>query len=158
MSWDAIRLRLFRYYLARGFDLPRLLQQISVRSVYLFAEKNYRPSDSFKGELLLFRATRGVGDDEPYVERYADPLLGWGRRATRGVRVYDVPGGHSSMLQEPHVRILGELLRVSIARAFSDRPPVGYSAREIDWEATGRTGVQRLDAPAVATMIQIGSN
>jgi FkbH-like protein len=158
MSWDAIRLRLFRYYLARGYDLPRLLQQISVRTVYLFAEKNYRPSDSFNGELLLFRATRGVGDDEPYVERYADPLLGWGRRATRGVRVYDVPGGHSSMLQEPHVRILGELLRLSIARAFGDRPPVRNGSSVMDRNVKGTMGMQLTATPAFARVIDLGSH
>ena len=92
---DEIRMRLFRSYLDRGRQLPRALEQIPVRTVYLFAEKNYRPATRFDGELVLFRATRGEGPDEPYIERYEDPLLGWGRRATRGVRVYDVPGGHS---------------------------------------------------------------
>ena len=101
-----LRMRLFRFYLDRGLRLPRILEQIPVRTAYLFAERNYRPEGVFRGELVLFRATRGVGSDEPYIEQYADPLLGWGPRASSSVCVYDVPGGHSSMLQEPHVSTL----------------------------------------------------
>ena len=37
-------------------------------------------------------------------------------------RFYEVPGGHSSMLQEPHVRILAEQLQYSIDEALADRP------------------------------------
>src|SRR5262249_7497678 len=108
---DEIRMRLFRYHLDRGLRLPRFLERIPVRTVYLFAEKDYQPGGRFDGELVLFRATSGRGDDEPYVERYDDPLLGWECRATRGVRVLDVPGGHSSMLQEPNVRMLAQQLQ-----------------------------------------------
>ena len=116
---DEIRMRLLRSYLDRGQRLPRSLQQIPVRTVYLFAEKNYQPEGLFDGDLVLFRATSGEGPDEPYVERYEDPLLGWGCRATRGVRVHDIPGGHSSMLQEPHVQILAEQLQLSIDEGFA---------------------------------------
>ena len=91
-----------------------------MRTIYLFAEKGYQPGGLFDGELVLFRATDGEGPDEPYFERYDDPLLGWGQRATRGVRVYDVPGGHSSMLQEPHVSILAEQLQSYIDDALAD--------------------------------------
>jgi thioesterase domain-containing protein len=111
---DGTRLKLLRLYLARGQDLPRFLHDISVRTVYLFAEQAYRPDTPFDGELALFRATSGAGDDEPYVERYVDPLFGWARRATRGVRAYDVPGGHSSMLQEPNARVLARLMQAHI--------------------------------------------
>ena len=78
----------------------------------------------FDGELVLFRATAGSGAaaDEPFVDRYDDPMLGWGRRATRGVRVIDIPGGHSSMLQEPHVGVLAEHLQASIDRALGGEP------------------------------------
>jgi hypothetical protein len=67
---------------------------------------------------LLLRATTGEGTDEPYINRYEDPSLGWGRRATHGVRVCDIAGGHSSMLQEPHVQNLAEQLQISIDKVF----------------------------------------
>ena len=116
---DEIRMRLFRFYLDRGLQLPRPLQQIPVRAVYLFAEKNYQPKGAFHGDLVLFRATRGTGADEPYIERYADPLLGWERRTSHDVHVYDVPGGHSSMLQEPNVCVLAAQMQAYIDQALA---------------------------------------
>jgi FkbH-like protein len=115
-----VRLRLLRYYLDRGRTLPRALEQIPVRTVYLFAERCYQPEVLFEGNLVLFRATRGEGADEPYVMRYQDSLLGWARRSTRAIRVHDIPGGHSSMLQEPHVQILAAHLQLSIDELLAD--------------------------------------
>ncbi len=119
---DRIRMELFRHCLDRGLGLPRFVHKIPVRTAYLFAERDYRPATPLEGELTLFRATCGEGNDEPYVERYSDPLLGWDRRATRGVRAYDVPGGHSSMLQEPNVQVLASHLQSRIDEALADHP------------------------------------
>jgi FkbH-like protein len=124
---DELRMRLFRFYLDRGLRLPHAVEQIPVRIVYLFAEKNYQPESLFHGELVLFRATCGEGPDEPYIERYADPLLGWSKRTSRSVRVYDVPGGHSSMLQEPNVRVLA-----SHMQTYIDQVLVGELAEPAD--------------------------
>jgi FkbH-like protein len=121
---DEIRMRLFRWYVDRRLPLPRLLKGIPVRTVYLFAEREYQPQGQFEGELVLFRATAtssGAGD-EPFVERYDDPLLGWGRRATRGVRVLDVLGGHSSMLQEPNVQVLAEQMQSYLDETLAGEP------------------------------------
>jgi thioesterase domain-containing protein len=122
---DGIRMRLFRYCLDCGLRLPRSLEQIPVRTAYLFAEKDYQPESPFDGDLVLFRATHGEGADEPYIDRYDDPLLGWGPRATGKVRAFDVPGGHSSMLQEPHVRNLADQMQSAIDEALADEliPP-----------------------------------
>jgi thioesterase domain-containing protein len=117
---DEIRLRLFRYHRDRGLRLPRALEHIPVRTVYQFAESDFRPDGPFEGELVLFRATCGTGPDEPFAAQYADPALGWGPRASRGVRICDVPGGHSSMLQEPHVRVLAREIQSSIDLALAD--------------------------------------
>ncbi|MGZ3413543.1 MAG: HAD-IIIC family phosphatase [Isosphaeraceae bacterium] len=116
--WAKLRMRLFRYFLDRRLEPPRFLEHIPVRTVYLFAEKSYRPSGVFEGELILFRATEGENNDEPYINRYSDPLFGWGRRASQGVRAYDVPGGHSSMLQEPNVQVLAGHMQAIIEKAL----------------------------------------
>ena len=42
--------------------------------------------------------------------------------ATRGVRVFDVPGGHSSMLQEPNVQVLAERMQAYIDEALAGEP------------------------------------
>ena len=122
---DEIRMRIFRLYLDRGMRLPRILKRIPVRTVYLFAEKNYQPESLFHGELLLFRATHGEGSDEPYVERYADPLLGWSKRTSSNLRVCDVPGGHSSMLQHPHVHVLAARMQTYVDAVL------GYETAEV---------------------------
>jgi thioesterase domain-containing protein len=98
---------------------PSSLRDLSVRTVYLFAESEYAPSDLYRGEVALFRATAGEGTDEPYVNIYSDPLLGWGQRVTETVRVYDIPGGHSSMLQEPNVAAMAETMQDYIDAALS---------------------------------------
>ena len=119
---DGITMRLFRFYMDQGFGLPRALEKIPVRTVYLFAEKSYQPETPYHGELLLFRATHGDGDDEPYIERYSDPLLGWGSRTTGNVRVWDIPGGHSSMLQEPNVQVLAARVQAYLDQALATEP------------------------------------
>jgi thioesterase domain-containing protein len=48
-----------------------------------------------------------------------DPALGWGRLSTR-VEVYEVPGNHLMMMEQPHVRALAEALHACLLR--SDRP------------------------------------
>ena len=98
-----------------------------MRTAYLYAERAYRPISPFEGELTLFRATSGEGNDEPYVDRYVDPELGWGHRATQGVRVHDVPGGHSSMLQEPNVQVLAEFIQGQINEIMSESPEASLS-------------------------------
>ena len=122
---DDIRMRRFRSCLDRERDVPHSLEHIPVRTVYLFAEANYQPADLFSGNLALFRATQGEGNDEPYKERYEDPLLGWGRRAMRDIVVHDVPGGHSSMLQEPNVQVLAEQLQIAIDNALAEVAELG---------------------------------
>jgi FkbH-like protein len=125
---DDFQMRLLRAYVDHDCSLPSWLQGIPVRTVYLFAENHYRPSRPFNGRLVLFRATAGDGADEPYIERYSDPLLGWAQRATKGVQVYDASGGHSSMLQEPHVQTLAEQMQLVIDEALE---PSANSSHEL---------------------------
>jgi FkbH-like protein len=126
--WAKLRIRLFRQYLDRQLRPPRFLENLPVRTIYLFAERSYRPMGVLEGELILFRATEGVNNDEPYIRRYSDPLFGWGRRASQGVRAYDVPGGHSSMLQEPNVQILASQMQGIIDQALARQTAVPHAA------------------------------
>ena len=91
---DHMRMVLLRTCLKRQLPLPSFLRGIPVRTAYTFAKRRYRPASPFQGELTLFLATNGSGIDEAYANRYSDPLLGWGARAMRCVRAFDVPGGH----------------------------------------------------------------
>ncbi|MBW4541848.1 MAG: amino acid adenylation domain-containing protein [Myxacorys chilensis ATA2-1-KO14] len=123
---DRIQLRLLRNYLERGLPVPKVLWGIPVRKVLLWAEQEHVAQGKFVGEVLLFRATQKSSifddtlvDDTPYVELYSDPLLGWGKRVTEKVQVYDIPGGHSSMLQEPNVQIMAEKIQAYFDTAIA---------------------------------------
>ncbi|MGQ9872612.1 condensation domain-containing protein [Leptodesmis sp.] len=115
---DRGQLQLFRYCLDRKLPIPHWLKAIPVRTILVWAQAQYVPDTVLQGEVLLLRATEKSSmfdgtpiDDTPYVERYADPLLGWKHRVTADVKVCDVPGGHSSMLQEPNVQVMAKMIQ-----------------------------------------------
>ncbi|NER29712.1 MAG: amino acid adenylation domain-containing protein, partial [Symploca sp. SIO1C4] len=122
---NKFKLRLYRYYLDNRLPLPKLLQNISVRTICGFASKEYIPK-VFQGRLTLFRATETLEidnpliDDTPTIRKTNDPLFGWAKWAKYGVEVYDLPGGHSSMLQEPHVQVLAEHLQACLKKTLAD--------------------------------------
>lgn len=121
---DRARMRLLSSYLRRNRPAPAFLSGADVRMVYLYAECNYRPSGPVRAPLVVIRATHGDGSaDEAYIDRYEDPMLGWTNRSTGGVEAIDVPGGHSSMLQEPHVRVMAEQLQKRLDKALAETSP-----------------------------------
>lgn len=42
---------------------------------------------------------------------------GWAERVTGKLTAHDVPGGHSTMFEEPHVQVLGELIKAALIEA-----------------------------------------
>jgi len=132
---DAIKVKLLRYFVDRDRALPRFVRDVPAYLVLAQAEKEYVVPERYGGELLLFRATatnlqvHAVVDDRPYVERYADPLLGWEKNVA-AVKVHDVPGGHVSMLMEPSVRTLADRIQAHIDAALEvARQSIAGSAR-----------------------------
>ena len=111
-----LRIKLLRYCHNRGYGIPQFCQNIPLREIYTFAEADYQPA-IYQGQITLWRATEKLNvdnpaiDDTPAIWEVHDPLLGWGDRATEGVIAHDIPGGHSSMLQAPHVQTMARLLQ-----------------------------------------------
>jgi thioesterase domain-containing protein/acyl carrier protein len=98
---------------------------MSYLPLYEHAHREHQPGTArLDGFFALYRATRGDGTpaDQPYIERYGDPQLGWSPRVARPIEVVDVPGGHASLLQEPNVQRLAEAMNAHLARAL-DEPP-----------------------------------
>ncbi|HEY9654690.1 MAG TPA: thioesterase domain-containing protein, partial [Crinalium sp.] len=121
------KIKLFRYCLDRKLPIPSFLHNLSVRIVLKFAEREYIPQAPYQGEVFLTLATQKSSsfdgtliDDTPYADMYSDPLLGWGDRSTKGVKVYHSPGGHSSMLQEPNVQVMAENMQSYIDVALAN--------------------------------------
>ncbi len=117
--WDEARFHLFRLVADKGRRVPWGLRGLTVRTVYKLAERQYAPSARLEAPVILFRATEGTGDDEPFQHLFRDPLLGWGRYVTDRPEVVETPGGHSSMLQEPHVRELAACLSKHMEQALT---------------------------------------
>jgi thioesterase domain-containing protein len=70
------------------------------------AVSRYEPRP-YAGKVTLFRA------------RYhppgpADETLGWGKLAAGELKIYEVPGDHSTMMREPGVRVIAERLRACL--------------------------------------------
>lgn len=93
-----------RAHLEDGAPLSDEARALTFRQIYTFAEDEYVPK-LVKAPLLLLRATQGDGSeaDKPEVEDHTDADLGWGSLTVQGLSVVDVSGGHSTMLQEPHI-------------------------------------------------------
>ena len=93
--------------------------------LYEVAHKEHVAQGVFQGGVVtLFRANQGDGSvgDKPFREVYSDPVLGWQKRVLEPVQVVDVPGGHSSALQEPHVGALAKAMQIQIDLALEKVP------------------------------------
>jgi thioesterase domain-containing protein len=88
---------------------------------------------AYPGRITLFvLAERGsMGDTlfDPALEEI-DPHLGWGRIAPGRVELQEVPGGHTSIFQEPFVQLLAEKLTDCLEIARQAAPPRAGSAAE----------------------------
>lgn len=82
----------------------------------LDAQRRFVPAP-LDGDVLLFRAS------DRFVEPYQDRYLGWGPVVRGRIDDVEVPGDHSQITEEPHVRVLAERLDASLhkAAALNDR-------------------------------------
>ena len=114
-----LRIRLLKRILARGSDWPAWLPELAACEIYEKVKDRYRPGQ-VNARLVVVRANDGNGDDLPAADVVVDPLLGWGDRSRCGLDVIDAPGGHSSMLQEPHVGSIAERLIAKLVMTMKD--------------------------------------
>ncbi|MYL96615.1 SDR family NAD(P)-dependent oxidoreductase [Novosphingobium sp. FGD1] len=91
--------------------------------LYEVAHKEHRPMGILhSASVALFKAAddTGITDDTPYRMVYRDFALGWGKRVREDIVILDVPGGHSSNLQEPHVDTLAPLFQAALDEAIAE--------------------------------------
>ncbi|MEL6184101.1 MAG: amino acid adenylation domain-containing protein, partial [Myxococcota bacterium] len=86
------------------------------RPAYRAAAERYdaRPS-TLRGPATLIRAK------DSFADLRAPADLGWGARVAGPLRLETVPGGHLSMLQDPHVERVAELVKSACLTAAADR-------------------------------------
>ncbi len=132
-----------------------LTPAISYLPLYEHAHREHQPGDTrLHGMFALYRAMNGDGTpaDQPYLERYGDPLLGWGPRMAQPLAVADVPGGHASLLQEPNVQRLAEAMNAHLALALeaqaAETMPAAADATTSTRPATPPTVLQTAEIDA----------
>ncbi len=121
--------------------------------LYEHAHREHDPgTQPLQGLVALYRATGGDGTpaDQPYLERYGEPQLGWGARVAAPLEVADVPGGHASLLQEPNVQKLADAMNQHLVRALDNRSEAPAPLPFVERRARPRTAAQSL-APAPQT-------
>jgi thioesterase domain-containing protein len=97
-------------FLPAGAGAGQLRRVIAVYQANSRAVAGYVPG-RYDGRIALFKA--GEAADRPL--RYD---LGWGEVAERPIELYVVPGDHTTLLAEPHVRVLAESLSRRLAGAL----------------------------------------
>ena len=84
-----------------------------VTEAFSQAMRDYVPQ-VYPGQATLFRTRH-----QPTAVYY-NPQLGWSSLVVGGLEIYDVPGLHLTVLEEPHVQVLAEKLRACIDEALED--------------------------------------
>jgi len=108
-------LRLGRF--SDGQPWPEWLPSLTVREIYLSAARHYKPHPSERVHAVVFSATEHGGDEAPFRDLLVDPDLGWRALLGDRVTIVDAPGGHSNILQQPHVAVVAPYF----CAAFSDQ-------------------------------------
>jgi acyl transferase domain-containing protein/thioesterase domain-containing protein/aryl carrier-like protein len=116
---DHTRLRVARRL---GRVMPDTFRYDAIGASWLVAEQNYRPAaQPLSG--ALFRAR-----EETALSLWSgvkvDAEHGWGRYLRGGVTVQVCPGNHTTMCDEPNVRVLASKLRAAIDAADTVAEPV----------------------------------
>jgi len=109
LAW---RLRIRRALLEarrrRGRPVTRLIEDVQLHNYV--TSREYEPGP-YGGRIILVRA------EVPREEEPDDPLMGWGSLASGGVIVTVIPGDHYSLMSEPNIRVLAEVLGRRLAEA-----------------------------------------
>jgi thioesterase domain-containing protein len=114
-SWNVGR------HIARrmGKVMPETYRYDNLADSWVVAEQRYRPIPC-EGSAILFRAREETALSL-WTAVEVDEQHGWGRYLKGGVDVQICPGNHSTMCDEPNVRILAAKLREAMDKA-SPRP------------------------------------
>ncbi|MDD9939909.1 MAG: HAD-IIIC family phosphatase [Myxococcales bacterium] len=167
--------RLLSVLSARGERWPDSLPAWTVRQIYDLAAESHFPPPLRRTPVLVVRATDDVQEaDIAYRHLYSEDDLGWSRVCRGPLEVVDVPGGHASMLQEPHVDALSTTVNGYLARQVRRGPEptpsllviiVNYRAARLvcdcldsldaEVRARGNTRVSVVDNPAGENDVEV---
>lgn len=101
-KWEWIKL-ILREYSLLGICNPQVRQLRQLKRTNVQASRAYLPQ-VYAGKLTLFRAQK------QHATAASDPTLGWGRLATGGIEIHEIPGDRYTMFTSPHIHILAQQL------------------------------------------------
>lgn len=111
--------KMMRFYNKLRLDhqefIPHSRQYFALLEVNDQAEREYVPQ-AYSGRVVVFKAIERVDANTSHIE--VD--LGWGKLASEGVEIYEIPADHIGILKEPHVKALAETLQVCLEREQAD--------------------------------------
>ena len=82
---------------------------------------SYLPQGGYPGPITLFRTSEVYQDKLGMLGKItSDPTWGWNQLSTQPVEVHVIPGNHTTMLSEPHVQVLAELLKLCYQQSSPD--------------------------------------
>ncbi len=138
MRW---KLELLGKVLAGHEDWPVWVPPLQASDIFVAARDRYHTPQLTRSRVALVQATREqpeAAHDEPMSAFYTDPLLGW-QGHVRGLRTFQVPGGHFTMLRDPHVDDLARCMKEFLL--YPAAPPVAAPVRTtpVTSESTARS-------------------
>ena len=105
--WVGLRAICYKFYFARGRDLPVSLQRFYVVDAILTAQEKYVPG-TYDGDLIIFRS--------PQI--YKQAQLGWEANVCGRIKTIDIAGNHlnrTRIMYEPFVQDLAMELKNHLA-------------------------------------------
>jgi len=94
--------------LFQGNVLDYIQAQLQVFKVRIKVVEQYAPR-TYDSRLVLFQSKET--EDMLLSESFSDTSMGWNQLCAEPVEIHVIEGHHSSITDEPHVRILAELLK-----------------------------------------------
>ncbi|MDJ0797465.1 MAG: SDR family oxidoreductase [Calothrix sp. MO_167.B12] len=102
------RLSIAGLNLSQG-ELKRIFQ---VYKANIQADVDYVPQENYPTAITFFRAmeTEVFAATLGETKILEDPTWGWGKISAQPVTIHKIPGNHFTMMREPHVRVLAQIL------------------------------------------------
>lgn len=98
-------------YQEKGEQIPQDLRLWFVRKMNYIAMDIYEYSLPYEGKITLLKGT----DEKEGL--FSDPQRGWGGLATQGLSIYEIPGHHDNLVEQP---LLGKLLAKCLKEAQAE--------------------------------------
>ncbi|UBF26558.1 hypothetical protein K9N68_00650 [Kovacikia minuta CCNUW1] len=107
LKHDALQAGYEGFYSMLNRPLPDSLQDLLYIKQNQKILSKYTPQ-VYPGEVVVFQAR-----DQQVSSAFAsDPRLCWNDLAAKGIKIHEIPGDHLGILQEPHVRVLAEKIKL----------------------------------------------